>query len=74
MNPATVGESLAELREIVKTCQAKRIGGSLVDIFTAKAITSIHDKLTPDNRERLERMPIQLAATVAYRMVYTTGP
>lgn len=74
MTPATVGESLADLRDVVKTGQAKRIGGMLVDLFTAQAITSVHDKLTPDNRERLARMPIQLAATVSYRMAYVSGP
>lgn len=68
----TVKQALPKLRKIVADSEAQKIGRSLVDLTTATSILRVHEALSPDNRERLERMPVPLAATVAFRLL--TGP
>jgi len=69
MATITVKQALPRLRKIVFDGNAEKIGRSVVDVFTANAILKVYDALTPSNRERLELLPVPLAATVSFRLL-----
>lgn len=60
-----------QVKQVVETKQCARVGGVLVDGTTASIIVQIHAKLSPENKEKLEALPVRKMADVAWR--YATG-
>jgi len=44
-------------------------GWAYLDLFTASAICAVYDALSEANREKYGRMPVQLAASFAFKHV-----
>ena len=59
---------LEKLKMIVKECQAQRVEGQLVDLFSASAIVAVAEKLGPENLEKFMAMPVRKMATVAFKL------
>ena len=59
---------LETLKKIVSECEAARIEGSIVDLFSASAIVRVAEKLSPENLEKFMAMPVRKMATVAFKL------
>ena len=46
-----------------------RRGWVVLDRYTASAIVKVHDALNDNNREKFASFPIQMMATVAFKLV-----
>lgn len=56
------------LRSIAKK-GLNKVNETGCDSFTASAIVAVWDKLTPDNRTKLESLPLHKAASVCFRLI-----
>lgn len=61
-------DPISAMRKIVETRSAGRVGGVLVDLFTASIIVQIHDALNEANRASLAKMPVRKMASVCYKL------
>lgn len=59
---------LEQLKMIVKECQAQKIEGQIVDLYSASAIVTVAEKLSPENLEKFMAMPVRKMATVAFKL------
>jgi len=57
------------IRNIVKTKQHDKIDGVLVDMTTAGGMVQLLDKLTPDQKQKYLKLPIQKMANVLYKVM-----
>lgn len=48
--------------------KSKKEGWVILDLFTASAILTVWDALSAENRAKLERMPLQRMADVAWKL------
>ena len=60
-------EGIEACRRIMTEGHAK-VNEVMVDSFSASAIVKVYDALNPDNRAKIERMPVMLAADIAFKM------
>jgi hypothetical protein len=60
------------MRLIVKECQANRIDGVYVDLFTASCVTQVYDAVNDENKKRLESLPVRKLVTVVYKLLNKT--
>ena len=44
---------ISALRGIISECQYAKIDGIMVDLFSASAIISVHDKINPINQAKI---------------------
>ena len=58
-----------DMRDIVDNKQAKKIKGTLVDMFTASLITQIYDKVNDANKAKMEKLPLEKLVDIAYKMM-----
>jgi shikimate kinase len=58
-----------DMRDIVDNKQAKKIKGTLVDMFTASIITQIYDKVNDANKAKMEKLPLEKLVDLAYKMM-----
>jgi len=58
-----------KVKEIASKKQAKKIGGVMVDSFTASAISQIYDKVNDANKKKMEKLPITKLANLAFKMM-----
>jgi len=65
--------TLEKVRVIVKECQANRIGGVYVDMFTAQIIVQIHDALNEANQAKFASLPMRKMAFVALKLANQHG-
>ena len=58
-----------KVKEIASKKQAKKIGGVMVDSFTASAISQIYDKVNDANKKKMDSLPITKLANLAFKMM-----
>lgn len=58
-----------QVKDIVAKKQAKKIQGTLVDLFTASAISQIYDKVNDANKAKMDKLPITKLAHVAMKVM-----
>jgi hypothetical protein len=56
--------------KIKESCQCAKIDGTLVDMFTAGVIMTVHKALNEVNKAKFESLPIVKMAAVAMRLVH----
>ena len=59
----------AALRQIVADKERGKVGGTIVDLFTASAIVSVLDAVNETNKEKLLALPVDRMATIAFNMM-----
>ena len=47
------------MKDIVKTKGAKKVGGVMIDMFTASVITKAYDKVNDANKKKMEKANVQ---------------
>lgn len=62
-------KTIDKVRAIVTDGQYAKIGGVMVDLFTASAIIQIYDKVSDDNKAKMDKMKITQLADLAYKMM-----
>ncbi|RPG05019.1 MAG: hypothetical protein CBE07_003440 [Pelagibacteraceae bacterium TMED247] len=66
MQPLKEGKNLMpDIDNIVKSKGAKKVGGSMVDMFTASMIQKVYDRVNDKNKKRMEKAPIQVLVKIA---------
>lgn len=60
---------MQDIREIMKTHQARKVDGVLVDAFTAQAIVQVYDKLNDKNKEKLANMKAPKMADFVWKLI-----
>jgi hypothetical protein len=68
-NPVTGEEMYTCARWVKDTCQAHRVNGMLLDLFSASALCGVADKLSPDLRVKLLDMPLDAAVVVSFKLI-----
>ena len=61
--------TIEKMREIVSKKQAMKVGGVMVDMFTASAVVQIYDKVNDANKKKMDKMKPQQLANVAYKIM-----
>ena len=57
------------MRDIVDNKQAKKIKGTMVDLFTASAVVQIYDKVNDSNKSKMEKLPLPKLVDLAYKIM-----
>lgn len=65
----TGAERIAACREIVAARQYAKVDGTMVDLFTASAIVTVHDALNEKNQATYSAMPIDRMGLIAFRLL-----
>ena len=58
-----------QVKDIASKKSAAKIGGVMVDSFTASAISQIYDKVNDANKKKMEKLPITKLADLAFKMM-----
>lgn len=61
--------NIDQIRDIVKTKGAKKVGGVMVDMFTASAIVKVYDAINDTNKAKMDKMTVPAMANVAYKII-----
>ena len=61
--------TIEKMREIVSKKQAMKVGGVMVDMFTASAVVQIYDKVNDANKKKMDKMKPTQLANVAYKIM-----
>ena len=70
MTPLKEGKNLMpDIDNIVKTKGAKKVGGSMVDMFTASMIQKVYDKVNEANKKKMEKAPVQVLVQIAQKVM-----
>jgi len=65
-----LGEGIIDqVKDIASKKSAAKIGGVMVDSFTASAISQIYDKVNDANKKKMEKLPITKLADLAFKMM-----
>ena len=62
-------KSLIDLQKIVDTKGAAKVGGVMVDMFTASMITQIYDKVNDKNKQKMDKSKIEVLVNLAQKMM-----
>ena len=66
----TEGKNLVpDVKKIVDTKGAAKVGGVMIDMFTASMISQIYDKVNDQNKKKMENSNIQTLVGLAQRMM-----
>jgi len=66
----TEGKNLVPaIKKIVDTKGAAKVGGIMIDMFTASMISQIYDKVNDQNKKRMENSNISTLVDIAQRMM-----
>ena len=65
----TAGTWIGAARRVVETSTAANVDGTLLDLFTASHLVTVHDGLSVANRARFAAMPLPAAADLAFRLL-----
>lgn len=60
---------ISDMQDIVSKKQAKKIKGTLVDLFTASMVTQIYDKVNDANKAKMEKLPLEKLVDIAYKLM-----
>jgi hypothetical protein len=58
-----------DMRDIVDNKSAKKIKGTMVDLFTASAVVQIYDKVNDSNKSKMEKLPLPKLVDLAYKIM-----
>ena len=61
--------TIAKLRAIVRDRQAAKVGGVMVDGFSAAAAVQVYDKVNDENKARLAHMPVRRMMDLVFRLI-----
>ena len=61
-------DKIDALRRIVAECQAGKVDGTTVDLFSASAIVSVYDSLNPENQAKYIELPVAKMAQIAFKL------
>jgi len=63
-------EGIEACRKIVEgdAPMCAKVNEVMVDSFSASVIVQVYDALNPDNRAKIERMPVMLAADICFKL------
>ena len=61
--------ALADMQDIVKTKGAKKVGGVMVDMFTASVITKAYEKVNDANKKKMEKANVHTLVKVAHKIM-----
>ena len=68
-NNLTLESALDDMKDIVKTKGAKKVGGIMVDMFTASVITQAYDKVNDANKKKMEKSNVQTLVKLAQKVM-----
>jgi hypothetical protein len=57
------------IQKIVDTKGAAKVGGVMLDMFTASMITTVYDKVNDQNKSRMEKSNIQTLVHIAHKVM-----
>lgn len=57
------------IQTIVKSKGAKKVGGVMLDIFTASMIISVYDKVNDANKRKMENSNIETLVHIAQKVM-----
>jgi hypothetical protein len=60
---------IEEFRTIVEQKQFGKVCDVRVDLFSASAVTKVHDLLSPENREKFLALPVPKMVSVAFKLL-----
>ena len=60
---------MPDIQKIVDTKGAKKVGGIMVDMFTASMINQIYNKVNDQNKKKMEKSNISTLVDIAQRMM-----
>jgi hypothetical protein len=64
---------MPDIQKIVDTKGAKKVGGIMVDMFTASMINQIYNKVNDSNKKKMEKSNISTLVDLAQRMMQKMG-
>lgn len=64
---------MPDIQKIVDTKGAKKVGGIMVDMFTASMINQIYNKVNDQNKKKMEKSNISTLVDIAQRMMQKMG-
>lgn len=64
---------MPDIQKIVDTKGAKKVGGIMVDMFTASMINQIYNKVNDKNKQKMEKSNISTLVDLAQRMMQKMG-
>ena len=76
LNESTLSEGknlMPDIQKIVDTKGAKKVGGIMIDMFTASMINQIYNKVNDKNKQRMEKSNINTLVDLAQRMMQKMG-
>ena len=76
LNESTLSEGknlMPDIQKIVDTKGAKKVGGIMIDMFTASMINQIYNKVNDKNKQRMEKSNISTLVDLAQRMMQKMG-
>lgn len=65
----TPEEKIRAIRDVVTNSQYAKVDGVMVDLFTASAITQVHDAISEENRLKYIAMPVAKMASIAFQLM-----
>ena len=69
VNNLTEKSLIPDLQKIVDTKGAAKVGGVMVDMFTASMITQIYDKVNDNNKKKMDKSKIEVLVNLAQKMM-----
>ncbi len=57
------------MQDIVKDKQAKKIKGTMVDMFTASVVVKAYDKVNDSNKKKIEKAPLETLVKLAHKVM-----
>ena len=68
-NEMSEASAFDDMQDIVKTKGAKKIGGVMVDMFTASVITQAYNKVNDANKKKMEKANVQTLVNLAQKVM-----
>ena len=60
---------MPDIKKIVDTKSATKVGGVMLDMFTASMILTVYDKVNDQNKSRMEKSNIQTLVHIAHKVM-----
>lgn len=68
-----LSDGLHSVKEIVRTRTMGKVHGTRVDLYSASAISSVYDRLSPENQAKLLKLPVAAAAKISLATIARAG-
>lgn len=65
---------MPEALAVIATCQAAKVDGMLLDLFSAQVMVQIASMLNDTNREHFEALPLARAHALAFKLADRARP